>query len=340
MGVFERLIDRGFLPDDLMAGQFRGRALTLARSLREGGTKGVARRVDEHLERLAKGPLLAADAGLMHAEGAAPPSLHAHLLGPAMLTGPWFADADDLRAEPAEHAALEFVVQRSGIRDGDRILELGGGLGAIALHLAARFRQSRVVTRCANASVAGHVTRQAKQRGILNLEVRTSPLSKFAPGETFERMVAVEGTSRWLNHRRLLENIASWGEPGSTLLLQLPSHSDVPHVLPLAPLEWLGEDLVRSYHVTTLDTLVNQLGPWRLEAWWSMPGTYMARTLQGQIEVMDTREVALMEQLRKLKGDDAPIWRRRWRTALMALQELHLVADGEEWGHHQVLLGL
>lgn len=338
MGVFERLIDRGFLPDDILAGQFRSRALMMARQLREGGTKGVARRTDEHLEQLAKGPLVAPEAGLLHPEGAAPPALHGHLLGPAALTGPWFADSDELRQEPAEQAALELIVQRARIADGDSILDLGGGLGGTALHLAARFRQSKVITRCANASIAAYVNRQARQRGLLNLEVRTGPLSRFDPGVTFERLVAVEGTARWLDHKRLLERMSAWTTPGGTLLLQLPSHSDVPHMLPMEPMAWLGADLLKACHVTTLDVLAGQLGSWLLDAWWAMPGTYMARTLQGQLENMETREVSVMEQLRKLKGDDAPIWRRRWRAGLMAMQELHLMADGDEWGHHQILL--
>lgn len=338
MGVFERLVDRGLVPADLLAGQFRGRVLTLARQLREGGLTGIARRSDEHLAQVAEGPLVAAKPGVLHPEGPLPPAFFAHLLGPAMLTGPWFADGDDLRPATAEQTALEFIVTRAGLVDGDRVLDLGGGLGAVALHAAARFRECLVVTRCANAHLAAHVTRQAKQRGLLNLQVVVSPLSKFRPEERFDRILAIEGTQRWLDHRRLLQRFETWLEPGGSLLLQLPTHADVPHVLPLPPLDWLGEHMVPTWHLTTLEVLAQHLEGLRLQSWWHLPGTYFARTLQAHLEHLNNRQVAIDEQLRKAFGPEAPTWRRRWEAAMLALQELHMTASGMEWGHHQVLL--
>ena len=94
----------------------------------------------------------------------------------------------------AERRMLELTVERAGIRDGDRILELGCGWGSLSLFMAARFPNARIVGVSNSRTQKEFIDARAKERGLDNLEIRTRDVNvlDFPEGTRFDRVVTVQ----------------------------------------------------------------------------------------------------------------------------------------------------
>src|SRR5207302_8214709 len=71
----------------------------------------------------------------------------------------------------AEEAMLTLTSERAELHDSDSILELGCGWGSLSLFMAARFPKSKIVAVSNSRSQKEFIDRQAKSRGLSNLEV-------------------------------------------------------------------------------------------------------------------------------------------------------------------------
>src|SRR6185369_16241372 len=92
--------------------------------------------------------------------------------------------------DDAERAMLELSCQRARLGNGQRILELGCGWGSLTLFAAERFPESSIVAVSNSATQKLWIDRVAADRGLRNIEVRTSDMRTFDPGETFDRIVS------------------------------------------------------------------------------------------------------------------------------------------------------
>ena len=73
----------------------------------------------------------------------------------------------------AEDRALELTCKHAGLVDGQKILELGCGWGSLSLWMAKNYPKARITSVSNSHSQRKHIERQARERGLDNLEIIT-----------------------------------------------------------------------------------------------------------------------------------------------------------------------
>jgi len=136
----------------------------------------------------------------------------------------------------AEVAALDEVIERSGMADGMAVLDLGCGWGSGALHYATRLPRAHVIGVSNSHSQRAHILADAKRLGLTNLDIVTVDVSKAAFAEAaaaalarlratnapasggggkaeggvplFDRVVSLEMFEHMKNYDKLMKHVA------------------------------------------------------------------------------------------------------------------------------------
>lgn len=69
-----------------------------------------------------------------------------------------------------------------------------------------------------------------------------------------------------------------------------------------------------------------------VEADWRWNGKHYEKTALDWLSNMDRHDLAIRRIMRDVYGEDADLWRRRWRLFFLATAGLFGHRGGEEWG--------
>ena len=327
--------EAGRLPDRLVrAGiDLRVRAKVAAES--RGGPEGIEERKRDLLADRAAGPVTTnvVDANRQHYE--VPSAFFHHLLGPRRrYSCCWWPDGvDDLAA--AEEAALAQTVERAGIVDGDRVLELGAGWGSLSLYLAERFPGSTIVTVSNSRTQKAEIDGRARERDLPNLRVVTADIGSFdPPSQPFDRVVSVEMFEHVRNHRALLARIARWLRPGGTCFVHVFAHRHLAwHFDAGDEADWMARQFFAGGTMPSADLLLREQRDLTVVDHWWLDGTHYARTLQAWLDRLDADPDACRAAL--ATGDDptpVDLQLSRWRLFLLASIGTWGFRGGDEFG--------
>lgn len=236
------------------------------------------------------------------------------------------AEAEDLAlAETCEHADLA---------DGHTILELGCGWGSLSLHMAARYPRARIVAVSNSHSQRAYVTDQAKLRGLGNLTIVTADMNDFVPTTTgFDRIVSVEMFEHMSNWRALLARTRDWLAPDGRLFLHVFTHRSRSYRFDhLDPADWIARHFFTGGIMPARDLPHRFPDLYAVEAEWHWSGNHYRDTALDWLANFDAESERIDAILASVYGEDAPLWRRRWRLFFLATAGLFGHADGKEWG--------
>jgi cyclopropane-fatty-acyl-phospholipid synthase len=334
--VLPFLLDRGIVPLPLLRRGVRrllSRRLAACRAAGDAGT-------DALLEAKRTGPIaLHADAAnAQHYE--VPAAFHRLTLGPRMKYsgGLWPSDATDLAA--SETAMLDLTIERAGVADGHRVLDLGCGWGALTLRLLERFPRCEIVALSNSASQREHVLAEARRLGVPAPTVLTQDVNAFAPPGTFDRVISVEMFEHLWNHERLLAQIAAALKPGGSLFLHVFSHRRFAYAFEdRGPSDWMARHFFTGGWMPSHAAFSGARGPLRVASSWEIDGTHYARTARAWRENLERNRKRAAPILESTYGAGAAgRWYYRWRLFFLACEELWAFRGGSEWivSHHRL----
>lgn len=317
------------LPDSVMRAGIAALVGSTARRLRsapEDTERAFAEAMRSH--PIALFPV---DANAQHYE--VPPGFFEKVLGPRLkYSCCLYPDARTTLAE-AEEFALAESATHAGLADGQDILELGCGWGSLTLWMAERFPAARITAVSNSAPQREHIEAQAAQRGLLNVEVITADMNRFATERRFDRVVSVEMFEHMSNWPQLLANIHGWLRPDGRLFLHVFSHQATPYRFDHTDkADWIAQHFFTGGIMPSHNLIRHVSEYFALEADWRWSGTHYERTALHWIERFDERAEAIEPVLRATYGADWQLWRRRWRLFFLATAGLFGANDGQEWG--------
>jgi cyclopropane-fatty-acyl-phospholipid synthase len=231
----------------------------------------------------------------------------------------------------AEEAMLALTVERAGITDGMRVLDLGCGWGSLSMWIARRFPRCTVVAMSNSNAQRLDIETRCATEGITNVEVITADINDFTPPGRFDRIVSVEMMEHVRNHRLLFERISRWLEPDGRLFVHIFVNRDSCY-----PFETRGRaDWMSTYFFTggmmpSWD-LLPELRVLQLVDRWKVNGVHYGRTLRHWLARHDDHRIEVMEVMERTYGDDAAIWFQRWRMFFLACATLFEFDHGDEW---------
>jgi cyclopropane-fatty-acyl-phospholipid synthase len=337
--LVDAVVDRGALPDPALRAAIR--VLLRARRSEEGPGEAALR------QRLWAGPVTVAvdDANTQHYE--VPPRVFELMLGPRLKysSGWWPERGGDLAT--AEERMLDLTCRRAGLVDGQDVLELGCGWGSLTLWMAERFPTSRILAVSNSVRQRAHITAAAHARGFGNVRVITADVGTLGVADavppgfgSFDRIVTVEMLEHVRNHRELGRRLARWLRPGGELFVHVFAHRARTYLFETGGAgDWMARHFFTGGTMPSEDLIPDAMDALSHLQTWRVDGTHYARTLAAWGRNLESHRdevvAALAEGTTRDEGERR--W-QRWRTFLIACEELFAHRDGSEWGvvHHRL----
>ncbi|MCA0406529.1 MAG: cyclopropane-fatty-acyl-phospholipid synthase family protein [Proteobacteria bacterium] len=235
--------------------------------------------------------------------------------------------------DQAEVIALEETAVHAGLADGQSILELGCGWGSLSLFMAERFPKARITSVSNSATQRATIEALAAARGLTNLTVITADMNSFEPQGAYDRIVSVEMFEHMANWQALLTRCRGWLKPEGRLFLHVFTHAHASYRFDHADkADWIAQHFFTG-GIMPSRQLAHQFGDlFGVEQEWHWSGAHYARTARLWLENFDARIEAVMPILEETYGDQAALWKRRWRLFFLATEGLFGHANGEVWG--------
>jgi cyclopropane-fatty-acyl-phospholipid synthase len=272
-----------------------------------------------------------ADANAQHYE--IPQEFFALMLGPQRKYSSCLYDgsADTLAA--AEERALAATVAHAALADGQRILELGCGWGSLSLWMARHYPAARITSVSNSNSQREFITGLARAQGLTNLDVVTADMNVFEPSGRFDRVVSVEMFEHMANWRPLLERMRDCLDPGGRLFVHIFTNAHASYRFAVDDKEdWIAQHYFTGGIMPSHGLIRRFPDCFTVESEWRWSGDHYRRTAEDWLRNFDANAAEMSAILKRIYGDDAELWRRRWRLFLLATMGLFGHSGGAEWG--------
>ena len=243
----------------------------------------------------------------------------------------WSGDVGNLNE--AEAAALRITVERAGIIDGMKVLDLGCGWGSVSLWVAEHFPNAAVTSVSNSQSQRDFIVGEADKRGIRNIDVQVCDMNDFETSETYDRIVSIEMFEHMRNYDELFQRINGWLVPDGRFFMHIFCHRTTPYeYIDKGPSDWMSRHFFSGGIMPSADLPLLFPEHLNIEKRWQWNGLHYAKTCRAWLELMDSRRSVIMPILEDTYGRaDAGRWWMRWRMFFMACEELFRFNKGEEW---------
>lgn len=268
-----------------------------------------------------------------------PAAFFGHVLGPKRKYSCCYYASPDSTLEQAETKALQATISHARLNDGQSILELGCGWGALSLEIARQFPRCAITAVSNSHSQRVHIENEAAKAGLRNLHVVTADVNTFVPQARFDRIVSVEMFEHMMNWHELLKRVRSWLAAEGELFLHIFSHRSGSYVFDHTnPQDWIAQHFFTGGVMPSHD-LVRQYGDlFTVEQAWRWNGRHYQRTALDWLNRFDSNRGAIESIFRGVYGNETELWMRRWRWFFLATAGLFGFAGGREWGVSQFRL--
>jgi cyclopropane-fatty-acyl-phospholipid synthase len=232
-----------------------------------------------------QGPIAEESKRLMSTHYDLPLVLFENFLGPTMkyTMALWERGAKNL--EEAQEQMLGDLCAKAGVRDGDHVLDIACGFGALSKHILERYPKCQVVALNLSQTQVGFIQARQSEPGnpfhTDRFRIIREDFSRFKFDRKFERIMVIGLFEHIRNLRLALEKIAGLLKPDGTVLLHYIAYNKI-----IRPMADPDQDLFfdkyifpggRFWWFNELFRYQEHLKP---EASWFMNGKNYMRTLE------------------------------------------------------------
>lgn len=243
--------------------------------------------------------------------------------------------------EQAEDEMLKLVCQRSGLRNGDVVMDLGCGWGATGLWILEHYPQC-IVTCVSNSRTQGaHIRKVASERGFSSrLTVITADANVFDTNNRFDLIISVEMFEHMKNYEQLFKKVSSWLKPEGKLFTHILCHREYTYHFKSeegSDTDWMAQHFFSGGTMPSSDLFLYFQKDVSIEGHWNINGEHYSRTLEAWLERLDANEGTVREIFAREYGHgevDQQI--ENWRKFFIYCSEVFACNHGNEWivAHH------
>jgi cyclopropane-fatty-acyl-phospholipid synthase len=272
-----------------------------------------------------------AEANARHYE--VPAAFFACVLGPNRKYSSCFYKEPVSTLREAEEEALRQTIDHADLTDGQSILELGCGWGALSLSVARQFPQAQVTAVSNSNSQREAIEATAASRGLKNLRVMTQDMNRFDPQQQFSRIVSIEMFEHMTNWRELLTRASRWLASDGRLFMHISTHRSNTYLFDRdAGDDWIAPHFFAGRMMPSHHLIRQYADLFTVEKEWRWSGVHYQRTALDWLDNFDRNRDQIASILQTVYGNDTALWMRRWRWFFLATAGLFGYADGSEWG--------
>jgi cyclopropane-fatty-acyl-phospholipid synthase len=233
----------------------------------------------------------------------------------------------------SEEAMLKLTCERARVENGQKILDLGCGWGALSLYLAEHYPKCRITGVSNSGTQRAYITSQAKAHRLKNLKVITADMNRFQSAQRFDRVISVEMFEHMRNYEKLMAKIASWLEPGGLLFVHIFTHLELAYLFEAKDeKDWMSRYFFTGGIMPSDPLLLYFQKDLRIADHWRVPGAHYQKTSEEWLKNTDRNKAAILKIFRQAYGPHQALGRwSYWRVFFMACAELWGYAGGNEW---------
>ncbi|MCP1677015.1 cyclopropane-fatty-acyl-phospholipid synthase [Natronocella acetinitrilica] len=326
------LVEKGKVPDSLV--RLGIRQLLQERLKEEGGDcEQRNERLHELIASMNASPVAMSTDAANEQHYELPAGFFERVLGAHLKYSCCLYPKGDETLEQAEAAMLAVTCERAGLEDGQDVLELGCGWGALSLWMARHYPASRITVVSNSASQREFIEHQRDQAGLTNLTVITADMNEFTTEQRFDRVVSLEMFEHMRNWQELMRRVSTWLHPGGRLFIHIFCHRDLAYVFETeGENDWMGRHFFTDGLMPSDALPLHFQDHLRLRRRWRVNGRHYERTCNQWLERMDAAEAEIEPIFSRVYGaDEISRWVNRWRVFFMACAELFGYRNGDEW---------
>ncbi|MCY3959823.1 MAG: cyclopropane-fatty-acyl-phospholipid synthase [Chloroflexi bacterium] len=317
------------VPDGLLRLGVRMALRKRLRTLERGATR-------ERMHRFQGGPVAVETEAANRQHYEVPTDFFRLILGPRLKYSSAFWPNGDTTLAQAEEAMLELTARRAQLADGQRVLDLGSGWGALSLWAAERFPTASF-TALSNSRTQRHfMEARAAELGLSNLQVVAGNAAALELPGQFDRIVSIEILEHVRNPEPLLATLVNALAPSGRIFVHVFSHRR--HAYTFEPEDgWMARWFFSGGTMPSLGLFDDCTPAVRTVDRQIVNGRHYARTLRCWLCNLDSHRQAVRALFERVYGDGAAdLWIARWRLFFIACEELFAYRCGREWvvAHH------
>lgn len=246
-------------------------------------------------------------------------------------SGYFSTGAEDL--DSAEEAALWMVSEKSRIRDGMTILEIGCNNGAFATYIAENFPNCQIIALSDSAKSLTQLQRRAKDRGFDNVEFLSKDFAEIKAEKQFDRIICLERFD-------LIGSVIGWEKKIKALLseegfffLQTPVHYANAYYADSVGFEdYPGNNLIQDLITPSFKSHMLTNPSLQLFDCWEVSGEHYKMTADKWFKKFIFNKEPVLRSLQKAYGQkEASKWYERWKLYLLSLYEKFGYNNGQYW---------
>lgn len=330
----EKILATGILPDPVIKWGIRG---LLKQRLKDETSSSPAKsreKLKQLLSDLRSGPIahVPEKANEQHYE--VPPRFFEIALGDHLKYSCCYFPTGQETLTEAEHIMLKKTVERAGIKDGDKILDLGCGWGSLSFFMAEKFPNCDITSVSNSKDQEAFISQKKDRLGIKNITYKRQDVNDLQfDDNSFDKIVSIEMFEHVRNHEKLLEKISQWLKPEGKLFIHIFVHKNLTYLFEVKD----DSDFMSKYFfsggIMPSDEYIylNQKDM-QVENHWSVSGHHYALTARKWLENTDANKEEILELFAKTYGSgEEKKWFHYWRIFFMSCEELWDYKGGNEW---------
>ncbi|MBP9864830.1 MAG: class I SAM-dependent methyltransferase [Candidatus Omnitrophica bacterium] len=338
---FEFLLGKNLIPDFLIRFGIRRMLANKLRLESAGGPREIEKRFQTYLAELRRSPIaiLTDKANEQHYE--LPPAFFRAVLGKHLKysSGYWrdlkcpLPPRGQAEFDASEEAMLELYAQRSDLKDGQAILDLGCGWGSFSLWAAKKFPNSKITGISNSAPQRLFIEHEAKLRGLTNLHIVTSNMNTFDTPDRFDRILSVEMLEHMRNYGPLFKKISDWMKEDACFFVHIFAHRTLAYpFIDEGSGSWMARYFFSGGQMPSRDLFSFFQEDLKLCQQWTVNGKHYQKTCEAWLKKMDAAQEHIMPLFEETYGlRNALRWWVYWRVFFMACAELFGFRGGTEW---------
>ncbi|XP_059274849.1 (S)-coclaurine N-methyltransferase-like [Lycium ferocissimum] len=235
--------------------------------------------------------------------------------------------------EDAEKAMMELYCERSQLKDGHSVLDVGCGWGSLSIYIAQKFSGCKVTGICNSVTQKAHIEEQCRELQLGNVEIIVADISTFEMEGSYDRILSIEMFEHMKNYGDLLKKISGWMKPDSLLFVHHFCHKAFAyHFEDVNDDDWITRYFFSGGTMPSADLLLYFQDDVSVVNHWLVNGKHYAQTSEEWLKRMDQNKNSIKPIMESTYGKDSAVkWTVYWRTFFISVAELFGYNNGEEW---------
>ncbi|MFQ6659649.1 hypothetical protein Gotur_028460 [Gossypium turneri] len=121
--------------------------------------------------------------------------------------------------EDAEEAMMELYCQKSHLKDGQTLLDVGCGWGSLSLYIARKYPNCRVTGICNSSTQKAFIEEQSRDGQLQNVKIIVAGISTFEMEASYDRIYSIGMFEHMKSYQDLLKKISKWMKQDSLLFV-------------------------------------------------------------------------------------------------------------------------